>query len=174
MRRRVAVGVGIAALVAGFTAGCSDSDMPVPATTSTPSTVLAGADPCSLTAAEVKQFGVGAGERKDALGARACRYRGDGFHVTESLVEGPGVGDLVDPNDHRLPKTYDSVRPLQVAGKPGQLVSQSSSCVAAIRVGQTSRVELGVFTGMPGDTTKACDTATSLARVVISRLIRGK
>ena len=132
-------------------------------------------DPCSLLlVSDLTSYGTFVGPNKrEEFGARSCGYVKQTQHASDAQLG-------VDVNI-RDSQSVDTVNDLgggitkgKVNGRASVLAAGSpdlGSCVLALAVGSTSRVD--IFITSAADTKQACDVATKVADNVEPRLPKG-
>jgi hypothetical protein len=123
---------------------------------------LANVAPCGLlTDAENAQLRAGAGKEDIISDSRACAFEhGDGFAMTISIYPSLGIGDVVSKGAVQ-PGNLNKHQIVQYLGG-------ISSCGIAIKVSETSRVD--VSSSARGDEQKACQIARQGAEYVEQKL----
>ncbi len=128
-------------------------------------------DPCSLlSASDLASYGTfGEPRTQQADGARSC-----GYILNTQNASDPQLSVSVDIRDSQGIDSAGKGKspiPSQVNGRKAAVIPVGSqSCILAMAVGDTSRVDLSVGAD---DSTKACDVATKVANIVEPKLPKG-
>lgn len=125
---------------------------------------LANVDPCTLLTSQGKaQLGISGGEKENIGSARVCKWRlrgpVDTYFFTVGIYDRLGIKDI--PQNIQLKElpdigTHKAVQDVDPAN-PGV-------CGVTLGVTESSRVRIQVLAGT--DTTKACDLALQMAKLV--------
>ena len=180
--RAVLASAAAAVLLAGCTTKEPGNATPA-STSSAPSTgesssssgaaTTSSLDPCSLlSASDLASYGTfGEPRKREAFGARSCGY----------LMKAQGASDShlgVDVNvrdSQGIDTVNDSGKgtiPSQVNNRQAVVVpTGNTGCILAMAVGSASRVDISITSA--ADSTKACDTASQVAKIVEPKLPKG-
>jgi len=180
--RAVLTSATAALLLAGCTAKEPGNASPA-STSSAPSTgetssasggaTTASLDPCSLlSATDLASYGTfGDPRKREGSGARSCGYLRKAQDASDShlgvdvnIRDSQGIDSVNDGGKGTIPS--------QVNARQAVLVpTGETNCVVAMAVGSTSRVDITVTSA--ADSTKACDTASQVAKIVEPKLPKG-
>jgi hypothetical protein len=138
-------------------------------TTTTPSSPggpLANIGPCTIvTAADLASFGVGAGkEDLGTPGARECEYTKSGAYVMNvTIYDELGIKDVQGRGELKQLKVGNH--------EANQGVSAGGICAIAMKITETSRVDVGV--AARGNEQEACNLVLPIAQAVEKKLPQG-